>query len=135
MSKTIHYALCGLEYVYIVNAPIGVDDGDNFIYIPPEGVDRMIAIEIVQKGVPLRGREVVFLRKALKMSRNQWADKLGVSASVLLRWEQKLDKRLSRVNEVAIRLLSAEQLEVELPGKWSAVVIVDDHPMRLEIAV
>lgn len=133
-TKTIHYTLCGLEYVYIVNAPIGIDEGDEYIDIPPADIDRMIATAIIRQGVPLRGREVLFLRKALKMNRNQWSEKLGVTASGILRWEQGGDKRLSRINEVAIRMLCAEELGIELEGKWSAVVTGDELPERLEVA-
>jgi len=111
-KKTIHYTLCGLEYVYIVNAPIGIEAGEEYIDIPPEQIDRMIADAIIRQGVPLRGREVLFLRKALKMNRNQWAEKLDVTASGILRWEQGGDKRLSRINEVAIRILCAEELGI-----------------------
>ena len=132
--KTIHYTLCGLEYVYIVNAPVGIDEGEEYIDIPPEYIDRMIATAIVREGIPLRGREVLFLRKALKMNRNQWSDKLGVTSSGILRWEQGSDKRLSRINEVAIRMLCAEELGIELVGKWSAVVTGDEFPERLEVA-
>lgn len=133
-TKTLHYTLCGLEYVYIVNAPIGIDDGEEYIDIPPEQIDRMIAVELVRQGVPLRGREVIYLRKALKMNRNQWAEKLGVTASGILRWEQGGDKRLSKINEVAIRMLCAEELGVELEGKWSSVVAGSELPERLEVA-
>jgi DNA-binding transcriptional regulator YiaG len=94
----------------------------------------MIATEIIRQGIPLRGREVLFLRKALKMNRNQWAEKLGVTASGILRWEQGGDKRLSKINEAAIRMLCAEELGVELIGKWSAVVARSYVPERLEVA-
>jgi DNA-binding transcriptional regulator YiaG len=134
MFKTIHYTLCGLEYVYLVNAPIGVDEGEEYIDLPPEQIDKMIATEIIRQGIPLRGREVLFLRKALKMNCNQWAEKLDVTASGILRWEQGGDKRLSKINEVAIRMLCAEELGVELEGKWSAVVAGSHVPERLEVA-
>ncbi len=132
--KTIPYTLCGLEYVYIVNAPIAKDEGEEYIDIPPAKIDKMIATEIIRQGIPLRGKEVLFLRKALKMNRNQWAKKLGVTASGILRWEQGDRKRLSKINEVAIRILCAEELGVKLEGKWSAVAIEADPPERLEVA-
>ena len=84
--------------------------------------------------VPLRGKEVLFLRKALKMNRNQWADKLGLTASGILRWEQGGDKRLSRINEAAIRMLCAEELTIALEGKWSSVISEKELPERLEVA-
>ncbi|MCB9228932.1 MAG: hypothetical protein H6618_04905 [Deltaproteobacteria bacterium] len=132
--KTIHYTLCGLEYVYFVNAPVGIDGAEEYIDIPPDQIDRMIAVEIIRQGIPLRGREVLFLRKALKMNRNQWSEKLGVTASGIFRWEEGRNKRLSRINEVAVRMLCAEELEIELEGKWSAVITGDNRPERLEVA-
>lgn len=133
-AKTIHYTLCGLEYVYLVNAPISVDDGEEYIDLPPEQIDTMIASEIIRQGAPLRGREVLFLRKALKMNRNQWAKKLGVTASGILRWERSTDKRLSRINAAAIRMLCAEELGIKLDGSWSGVIGGEESPVRLEVA-
>lgn len=133
-TQTIHYTLCGLEYVYLIDAPIGIADGEEFIDLPPEQIDRQIAAAIVREGVPLRGKEVLFLRKALGMNRNQWAKKLGVTASGILRWEQAGDKLLSKINAVAIRLLCAEELGVALAGTWSAVAGENEQPERLEVA-
>lgn len=121
--------------MYLVNVPIGIDDGEEYIDLPPAQIDRMIATEIARQGVPLRGREVLFLRKALKMNRNQWAKQLGVTASGILRWERSGDKRLSKINAAAIRMLCAEELGVELGGGWSGVVAGEESPKRLEVAV
>ena len=68
------------------------------------------------------------------MNRNQWADKLGLTASGILRWEQGGDKRLSRINEAAIRMLCAEELTIALEGKWSSVISEKELPERLEVA-
>lgn len=133
-TQTVHYTLCGLEYVYLVDAPIGMADGEEYIDLPPEQIDSQIAAAIVREGVPLRGKEVLFLRKALGMNRNQWAKKLGVTASGILRWEQGGDKLLSKINAVAIRLLCAEELGVALAATWSAVAGEDEQPERLEVA-
>lgn len=133
-KKTIHYQLCGLEYVYLVDAPIGIDGGEEYIDLPPEQIDTMIATEIVRHGVPLRGKEVLYLRKALNMNRNQWAKALGMTASGILRWEQRGDQRVSLINGVAVRMLCAEVLGVELEAKWSAVVTAPELPERLEVA-
>ena len=132
--KTIHYTLCGLEYVYLVNAPVGKDGKEEFIDLPPEEIDRMIAVEIIRQKVPLRGKEVLFLRKALKMNRNQWAEKLGVTASGILRWEEVREKRMSKINEAAIRMLCAEELGIELEPKWSKLATTEELPERLEVA-
>ena len=132
--KTIHYTLCGLEYVYLVNVPIGKDGKEEFIDLPPEEIDRMIAVEIIRQKVPLRGKEVLFLRKALKMNRNRWAEKLGVTASGILRWEEAGEKRMSKINEAAIRMLCAEELGIKLEPKWSRLATTEELPERLEVA-
>ncbi len=132
--KTIKYSLCGLEYVYLVNVPVGIEQGVEYVDIAPDKIDRMIAAEIIRHGIPLRGKEVLFLRKALKMNRNQWASKLGVTASGILRWEQGGEKRLSLINEAAIRMLCAEELKITLSAKWSLIVAQQQSPERLEVA-
>jgi len=133
-SKSIHYTLCGLEYVYLMNAPVGKDGEAEFIDLPPEKIDRMIAKEIIWQKVPLRGKEVLFLRKALKMNRNRWAEKLGVTPSGILRWEQTGEKRMSKINEAAIRMLCAEELGIKLESKWSKLATDAELPERLEVA-
>jgi DNA-binding transcriptional regulator YiaG len=132
--KTIHYTLCGLEYVYLVDAPIGKDGKEEFIDLSPEEIDRMIAVEIIRQKVPLRGKEVLFLRKALKMNRNRWAEKLGVTASGILRWEETGEKRMSKINEAAIRMLCAEELGIKLDPRWSSLATAPELPERLEVA-
>jgi DNA-binding transcriptional regulator YiaG len=132
--KTIHYTLCGLEYVYLVDVPIGKDGSEEFIDLSPEEIDRMIAVEIIRQKVPLRGKEVLFLRKALKMNRNRWAEKLGVTASGIFRWEEAGEKRMSKINEAAIRMLCAEELGIKLDSRWSFLATTPKLPERLEVA-
>lgn len=132
-TKDNQFTLCGLEYVQLIDLPIGIDGEVEYFDILPDQIDRMIAYEIIYQGVPIRGREVLFLRKTLKMNRNQWATKLGITASGILRWEQFGDRRLSRINEAAIRMVCAEELEIELEGKWSSVVTQTEVPTKLEV--
>ncbi len=132
--KTIHYTLCGLEYIYLVNVPIGKDGNEEFIDLEPEEIDRRIASEIIRQKVPLRGKEVLFLRKALKMNRNRWAEQLGITASGILRWEETEEKRMSKINQAAIRMLCAEVLGIKLESKWSKLATLEEFPARLEVA-
>ena len=69
-----------------------------------------------------------------RTTRHTWADKLGITASGILRWGQTDKNRLSRINEVAIRMLCAEELDIKLQGKWSAVITENELPERLEVA-
>lgn len=107
---------------------------NEIIDLPPEEIDRLLATEIIRQKVPLRGKEVLFLRKALKMNRNRWAENLRVTASGILRWEETGEKRMSKINEAAIRMLCAEELGIKLESKWSKLATEEELPERLEVA-
>lgn len=82
---------------------------------------------------PLVYVSVKFLRKALKLPRNDWAKKMGISAAGIFKWENEPERRLSKVNEVAIRILCAEQLGIELDCRWDILVPSDKQPKKLEV--
>jgi DNA-binding transcriptional regulator YiaG len=133
-NKRLHYTLCGLSYVY-VDVPIGVDPaGNDYIDVPVEVLEKSIASALIEARVPLRGREIKFLRKALAMNRNDWAKLLDVTASAILTWEKDQDKRLSRINEMAIRSLCSEQLGLHLKGDLSNLIGNDLPPEKLLVS-
>ncbi len=131
--RTIHYQLCGLNYVYVVVPTSKSSDGEEYIDLPMGVLDRAIAVKIIETRIPIRGAEVVFLRKALGMTLSSWAKELGLSAAGVMKWEKAAKKRLSRVNEAAVRAFCAEQLSVELGGKWSELLALDTTPKRLAV--
>ena|SRR3989338_6114656 len=134
MKKIIHYKICGLEYVYLINAPTKkTKRGESYIDLPMNVIEKAIARKIIEDRIPVRGAEVVFLRKALGMTLNQWAQKLGITAAGLLKWERAKNKRLSWINEVAVRSLCADLLEIPLSGKWSKLVTSKDTPEKLAL--
>lgn len=98
-------------------------------------IDRAIAAKLIEERVPIRGSEVIFLRKALGMTLSRWAKELGLSAAGIMKWEKAPKKRLSRINEAAVRAFCAEQLDVDLGGKWSDLVARDATPKRLSLRV
>ncbi len=133
-NKKIHYTICGLSYVY-VDVPVGKDQhGTEYIDVPVEVLEKAIAAALIEAKVPLRGREVMFLRKALAMNRNDWAKLLDVTASAILSWEKDKDKRLSRINEIAIRALCSEKLGVHLRGNLADLMSVDSYPEVLLVS-
>ena len=133
-NKTIKYTPCGLDYIYLANAPIAkTEDGDEYIDMPVGKIELAIASAIIRCKVPLHGREVKFLRKSLKLPRNDWAKKLGISAAGIFKWENEPDRRLSKINEVAIRILCAEHLGIKLACKWDVLVSDDTYPHKLEV--
>ncbi|MFC2075365.1 hypothetical protein ACFLRA_03745 [Bdellovibrionota bacterium] len=136
MKKTIHYTICGLEYVYIVNAPMRkTPKGKTYIDLPMDVIDKAIAKKIITDQVPIRGVEVIFLRKTLEMTLNQWAKAFGLTAAGILKWERAKMKRLARVNEAAVRALCAEILKISLKGKWSELVASNETPKKLSLEI
>lgn len=133
--KTIHYQLCGLDYIYLVVPVAKTKHGEEYIDLPMGVLDRAIATKLIEERVPIRGAEVVFLRKALGMTLSQWAKELGLSPAGIMKWEKASKKRLSRVNEAAVRALCAELLNVDLTGRWSELVAHDATPKRLSLKV
>ncbi|MEZ4741691.1 MAG: hypothetical protein R3B45_04470 [Bdellovibrionota bacterium] len=131
--KTIHYKISGLDYVYVRVPVTKDDDGEDYIDFPMGDIEEAIAVALIKSRVPLRGAEVIFLRKALGHTLKSWADALGLSAAGVLKWERATKQRLSTVNEAAVRAFCAEELGVELPGVLSQLVGKDKTPKRLSV--
>ena len=134
-NKTIHYQLCGLDYVYLIIPVSKTSHGEEYIDLPMGVIDRAIATKLIEERVPVRGSEVIFLRKALGMTLSRWGKELGLSPAGILKWEKGHKRRLSRVNEAAVRAFCAEQLGVDLTGKWSDLVALNSTPKRLSLKI
>lgn len=134
-TKTVRYGLSGLEYVYLAEVPIAVDGGCEYIDLPPGDIEKSVAKEIVRRSIPIRGQELVFLRKTLALSQDQLASRLGKSATIIREFENAREKRLPKIETAAIRLLCAEELRLKLEGKWSVISAIIDTPERLEVFV
>ena len=132
-KKTIHYRLCGLDYVYLIVPVLKLKTGEEIIDLPMGVIDRGIAFKIIEERIPIRGAEVSFLRKALGFSLKEWADKFGLSAAGVLKWERTRENRLALVNEAAVRALCAEHLGVEFEGIWSELVADDKTPKKVSV--
>jgi DNA-binding transcriptional regulator YiaG len=82
-----------------------------------------------------RGAEVQFLRKALGLSLDKFGRMLGLSGPAILKWERAREKRLHPLNEVAVRALLAEKLEIPLEGKFSTLRGMPRTPERILMQV
>jgi len=131
----MQYAICGLDYVYLENVPVRRTVYGDVIDEDPALIERLIATEIVRRGVPLRGAEVQFLRKTLGLSMARFGKLLGLSAAAILKWERARSQRLLPANEVAVRALIAEQLDLAIEGKFSVLKGMADTPERLMLRV
>jgi DNA-binding transcriptional regulator YiaG len=131
----MQYAICGLDYVYLEHVPIRQSKYGDVIAADISVIERKIAAEIVSQGIPIRGAEVQFLRKSLAASLQTFGKYLGLSAPAILKWERTRDKRLDPINEVAVRALMAEQLGIELEGKFTVLKGNGETPARLSLRV
>ena len=124
-----------MAYVYLLNVPIDqTEEGEEYIDLPVGEIEKAIAKALIVSAVPLHGREVKFLRKALKLPRNDWARKIGDLAHFpILKCRLRKFRRLSKVNEVAIRILCSETLGIELDCRWEKLVASDAQPTKLEV--
>lgn len=134
-KKILHYRICGLDYVYLKDVPIQRTSHGEVIDIDPSIIEHAVASEIVQQGIPIKGAEVQFLRKSLGLSMEKFGKLLGLSAPAILKWERARTKRLSPINEVAVRALMADQLDIELEGRFTILKGNSITPSRLYLNV
>ncbi len=110
------YEVAGLPYpVVLVGVPIERCSacGEETVTIPdPEGLHRLLALNIVEADRPLLPEEVRFLRKLLDKSAEDMANVMGVDAKTLSRWENGKQK-MGKVAERLLRLLIHQKLAPE----------------------
>ncbi len=118
----------GLEYVFVT-----LEKGSMTIEVALE-IDYKIAKEVV-KYKPLRGKEILFLRKQLKLSCAKLSLMLvgAFDASTISKWEKKQDARLSPSNEMYMRVFFSEQLKVKIKAT-NRDLIPRDNDSKLEYA-
>tara|TARA_Y100000590_G_scaffold465025_1_gene636058 strand:+ start:3039 stop:3422 length:384 start_codon:yes stop_codon:yes gene_type:complete len=106
--KTIN-GYAGFEYVDVIleSGKISIKDALE--------IDFKIACEIIKR-MPLRGKEIHFLRKQLKLSCSKLSLKLNgaFDASTISKWENKENDRLSPSNEMFMRVFFSEQFKLKL---------------------
>jgi DNA-binding transcriptional regulator YiaG len=120
METIKNYA--GFEYVLVTlkKGSISISDALD--------IDKKISIDII-KFMPLRGKEISFLRKQLSLSCAKLSLLLGgaFDASTISKWEKKKEQRLSPSNEMYLRIFFAEKYSIFLNAKSSELVPADTH--------
>lgn len=134
-KRTVHYTVCGLDYVYLHEVPICETSHGEVLAVEPSLIELDIAREVVSRGVPIRGAEVQFLRKSLGLSLEKFGTLLGLSAPAILKWERARTRRLAPINEVAVRALMAERLGIEMTGSFTVLKGNPATPTRLLLSV
>ena len=121
----------GLDYIIFKNLPMRKSKWGDVIDLNPIVMERLVAEAVIIQRIPLRGREVRFLRKTLGLTLEKFANAINISDSTVFKWEAKLDERLHSLNEAAVRSFFAEQFGVKMPGKFSELIGTDDHPDKI----
>ena len=101
---------------------------------PIQNLEKMAAIAIIKEKIPLRGKEVRFLRKVLGLSREKFAAKLDLSSGAIVKWEQAENERLHLVNEITVRIFVADQLELDTQFRFSDFIEGKLHKLELKAA-
>lgn len=134
-TKTLH-GIGGLDYVEIRQVPIRTSSDKSIgdiITADMGEIERLVASEIIRQRIPIRGKEVLFLRKALGMSMEKFAVHLGLTAASILKWERASTKRLALVNEFAVRGFVAERLKFGTPVRFSDLNEMSESPNKLTV--
>jgi DNA-binding transcriptional regulator YiaG len=99
-----------------------------------EHVEMEVAKAII-KYKPLRGKEILFLRKQLQLSCAKLSLKLGgaFDASTISRWEAKPDERLSPANEMYMRVNLSELFKVVIKARNEELIPMQNSK-KLEFA-
>jgi hypothetical protein len=123
----------GLDYFIFRKVPLRESALGPVIEINEKILEGIAARAILELGLPLRGREVRFLRKAMGDSLQSFSEKLNLTAAAVLKWEKAEDARLHPINEVAVRSLVAEEMNISIPGKYSALRGAEKTPQVIEL--
>lgn len=133
MTKGIVKGYSDLPYVLLMDVPIRPTDSGPVISVSPEVIERRIAEEIIRQRVPLRGRELAFLRKAMGLSFEKLSEELGHNVMAIFHWENAPDKRIDHVTEAGLRSFFAEKLKIFIKGKFSSLIGEPEVPNEIKI--
>lgn len=124
----------GLSYIEVRQVPIRTSKDKTvggIITADMGEIERFVAAEIIRQHLPLRGKEVLFLRKALGLSMEKFAVSLGLTAASILKWERASGKRLALINEFAVRGFVAERLKVKEAVRFSDLSDTTETPKKV----
>lgn len=124
--------LVSLEYIHFINVPMKDSKHGPVIDLMPDKLEKLAAIAVIKNRIPLRGKETKFLRKALGLSLERFANKLGLTSGSVFHWEKAEQERLTPINEAAVRTLLAEELGIEIPGKFSLLLGDKIHELKVK---
>lgn len=110
------------DYILFKKVPMRETVHGIVIDCDPGALEYLAAEAILRERIPLRGKEVQFLRKVAGLSMEKFANKLGLTSGTVFHWEKNSEERLLVVNEIAVKSLIADLLDIEISGKLSDLI-------------
>lgn len=119
MIKREYKGFMNLNYIRVKNVPAQEDKEFGYLVSAKvmRQIEKKVAAALLVEHVPICGREVEFFRSILGMSQRNFAELFDVSQVAILKWEKDHSKRLSLANEIAFRVIMANQLGLVLKSK------------------
>lgn len=131
--KTKTFQKYFLEYVTVRNVPMVETEQGYVMEADVLGrVERAISRVIVAGKIPLRGKEIQFIRKSLGLSARGFGEMLGISHVAVRKWEKNFGKRLEPLNEIAVRAILAAYIEIDMYIR-DAILTEKDKPKKIII--
>lgn len=109
----------GFSYVKLKNVPMKLTSKGEVIDFDELKIKQLVARAIILSQTPINGRELKLLRSVVGLSMNKFAWALGISYGAIFHWEKNHNRQLNIINEVAVRLLCAELLGLQITGEFS----------------
>lgn len=124
----------GLTYLRLKGVPMKRSKNTGVIDFDQGKLEKLIAKSILKNRIPIRGKELKLLRSVVRLSLNRFAYRLGLTYGAIFSWEKATRQRLAPINEIAVRLMCAEELGIELSGRFSDLLGDPRHDL-LEVIV
>lgn len=124
----------GFGYLKLKGVPMKRSKNGGIIDFDEGRLAKLIAKQILEYRVPIRGKELKLLRSVVRLSLNKFASRLGLTYGAVFAWEKATRQRLTPINEIAVRLLCAEELGVELSNRYSEL-LGDSRHEPVEVSV
>lgn len=121
----------GLNYIDLRNVPSVKSDSGSAIHAASlQQLERQVAEALLEYRVPIRGLEIRFMRQSFGLSLKEFGKALELSDVAILKWEKQPMKRVSLVNEIAVRAWISAQLKLPVD---SSLLMGDVRVQRIVV--
>lgn len=133
-EEPLHYTKCGLDNVWLVNGFRREEyDGEAYVSIQNvEGLWKAIGISLATTPNELSPQEIRFLRKHMKLTQEELAERLDVDTQTVARWEKEQSK-LSGPANLAIRTLFLTSQRAQPEGEGIIMKLFEAIEERAKI--